>query len=306
MAKPMAISLPLVLFLMDWMAGRRLTTKRVLEKTPFVLAVWMIAAITMAINLRNVHWTFPKGILLVVYTSTFYVSKFFLPVDLATIYPVSRNVSLAQIQYSFPLVLLAVIIGVLWYARRNRWVIFAFLFYSFSMFFLWRSDLFDMAKGLVNDRYMYIPCIGFTLLLGKLYDRVFLNSSAYKLVGWFLPVLFCASLAVITYNRCFIWHDSLTFWNDVLRIDPDNVCARINRAESLISDHELVKNYKIPEAERYKIAMSDLRKAILRAPKDADAWQNLGVCLYRLGHNQESEDAFLTAARLGYEVSSKR
>ena len=48
--------------------------------------------------------------------------------------------------------------------RRHRLLVLAFLFYIVSTFFLWRFDAFDVT--VVGDRFMYIPSIGFCLLLG--------------------------------------------------------------------------------------------------------------------------------------------
>ena len=137
LAKPMALSLPLVLFLFDRMAQRRWTLWALADKLPFMFALWPVAAITGILNMRTTVGTsrLLEAILIGVYSATFYVSKFFWPDGLAIIYPVSRPVGLGIPEYFWALLFLVGIVLLIWAFRRNRWIVFSFSFYFLSMFF---------------------------------------------------------------------------------------------------------------------------------------------------------------------------
>ena len=288
LAKPMALGLPLVLFLFDRMSGRKFTTGVWLDKLPFVLALWPIAIITTLMNARELITGPWEKCLIAAYSATFYIIQFFLPFGSAVIHPAPRPVSLLHPQYLTGVLVFVLIVCWVWRWRKDRWVMFAILFYIFSMFFVWSVDLYEGAKGLVKERFMYVPCIGFTLLFGAMWDKYF--KGAVK--GVVLAGILIALLAGITFNRCFVWQDSFVFWSDVLKNDKDNTFALINRAACLIEDKKIRLRYGMSERSAYKMALVDLQKAVHRAPRDEDAWKNLSIVYRRLGQEQESIAAF--------------
>lgn len=303
LAKPMALSLPLVLFLLDRMAGRKGTYMSWVDKLPFMAALWPVAWITGLMNIHRPETGPLEALLVLIYSAVFYIVKFFAPNGLAIIYPVPRPVSFLTPEYAGAVLIFAVLVLFLWFTRRKRWVTFSFAFYVLSMFFLWRTDLYDGSKGIVSDRFMYIPSLGFALLLGDCWDRFFFRrpgSNIWTLTGgWFLAGMLCVVLAGSTFTRCLVWRDNIVFWGDVLRHDPDNTFALINRAASMLEDQESAGRYALSDSMRYQAALHDLQKAVKRAPLDPDAWNNLGVVLDRLGRTLEADEAFARSGMLG-------
>lgn len=303
LAKPTAFSLPLVFFLLDHMAGRKWTTRRWMEKVPFILTLWPVAMITVLMHVRPASSDLVGAFLTWSYCATFYVIKFFFPAGMATIYAVPRPLGLERPEYFWAVVLLVGITGTVWLLRRRRWVVFAFLFYLVSIFSVLQTELYRGAIGIVNDRFMYIPCVGFALLSGRVWDRLLpkdpSGAAGNARTGWILAGIIVAALSMTTFNRCFVWHDNLVFWNDVLRGDPDNTFALINRAASLLEDKSLARRYGLTDPARYDLALQDLQKAVRRAPGDTDAWNNMGIVLNRLGRVNEAEAAFSQVGKRG-------
>jgi hypothetical protein len=277
LAKPMALSLPLVLFLMDRMAQRPRTTTMLWDKVPFILALWPIAMVTAGLNVRFFMVGPPQHFLIAAHALMFYVIKFFVPVGLTSVYPVPLPVGWGNFAYGGSAFLLALMLIALWIFRKDRWVVFAFLFYVCSIFVILPIDLFLGDKGIVSERFSYIPMIGFALLVGAAWDRVFFIGHAQRVAvrGWWLACLLCAVLAGMTFNRCLIWRDSMTYWNDVLRTDPDHVFALNNRADCLVSDPLIRARYGLSKTQAYHMALRDLEQAVRWAPRDADSRRNL-------------------------------
>ncbi len=86
LAKPMALSLPLVLFTLDWFLGRKLERKLFFEKIPFVFVIFPIAWLTYSLNVRVMTLKFPEALLTWVWTFTFYIKKFFFLFDFLPLY----------------------------------------------------------------------------------------------------------------------------------------------------------------------------------------------------------------------------
>ncbi len=296
LAKPMALSLPIILFLFDWVARRRPTMNSLLDKLPFMIAIWPIAAITTMLHTRPFLWNPVKTVLLGAYSSTFYVIKFFLPFDLSAIYLIPKPITLQQPQYAAAILTLTVVLLGFYLFRHKRWVVFAFLFYVLTMFFLWRIDSYE--RIIVSERFMYIPSVGFSFLIGAGWDKLFFKKPSGQRRGWIWASLLSSFLAGMTFSQCFFWQDSLVFWNEVLRKNPNYFKAFYNRADCLLNDHTIAKRYFLDNKTRYLMAREDLYQAIRISKDDPDAWNNLGYVFRRLGHNKEADAAFIKARYL--------
>jgi hypothetical protein len=287
LAKPMALSLPLVLFLLDERGGRRWTAAAFLDKVPFMLALWPIAAITLLLNAHPQELTWPGSLGILVWSATFYVAKFFWPAGLSVFY-----LAPGLLQFFEGAVLLVLVGAVTWFLRRDRWWRFALLFYVLTMFFMWRPEFYDGARGLVHDRFMYFPALGFTLCLGVWFDRWRAEQrfARWGRVAWAGIGLVIACLASLTFSRCFVWQNSWTYWEEVLEHAPLNYFALLNRAAYLV-EGDAQQIYGWPEHLRLELARDDLRRATAIAPQDPDVWHSLGIVLTRLGEDAKAEEA---------------
>ena len=79
LAKPMALSLPMILLICDGMKGRRFTLKVFLEKIPHCLYIIPLVLITYRIHAQPVQSSLGEGLLTWIWCSVFYIWKFFFP-----------------------------------------------------------------------------------------------------------------------------------------------------------------------------------------------------------------------------------
>ncbi|MBF0386677.1 MAG: tetratricopeptide repeat protein [Candidatus Omnitrophica bacterium] len=208
-SKPMALSLPLVLFLLDLYRGRSFSWKLMVEKIPFFCVVWPLAFITYTMNAREAHFSWYFSPFLWVWCAAFYIRKFFWPTDLAAVYKVESPISTSNPEYYLAFLILFVVLILLWFWRKNRLAVFAVGFYVCSLFFIWRFDIFDLT--FVGDRFMYLPSLGICFLLGIISEKLVKTNYRWGLA--LLVALLCV-LMVASYQRASVWKNSYSLWTE--------------------------------------------------------------------------------------------
>jgi len=272
LSKPMALSLPLILWLLDWWARRPFSKELLLEKIPYFIYIIPITLITYMQHARIPIESIDEGLLIWIWTFIFYLRKFFFPGTVLPIYRLPPPVSLSNHNFALSLLLFLCIIFLLIRFRKNRMVMFSFFFYFLSIFFLLRMDkIYDL--NVVADRYMYLPSLGFCLLGGFLSQRLInftkLKSRILLASGYIFLASVLIYFANYSYNLNFIWKNSLTLWNYIIERNPNEFIAYNNRG--------IIYAKKGDHARAYQ----DFDKAIEIHPRYDEAFNNRGN-LYKL------------------------
>ncbi len=214
LAKPMALSLPLVLILLDWFKSRRLSSATIWEKAPLFAVVAAVGWLTYSQHVRvPIGHGLLESSLTWIWSLVFYVRQYLLPLLLVPVYNLPKPVALANPEYLLSGLVLAVLAFFLWRSRNQRWIVFAFAFYFLSIFFLLRFD--DVKDtNVVADRFMYLPGLGFCALFGLACESV--RNSAWakgrfgRLATALGVLLVLGLLQWKTTAQSLIWKDSIT------------------------------------------------------------------------------------------------
>ncbi len=275
LAKPMALSLPLVLFVLDWFLKRKIDKKSLLEKIPLILIFIPLTWITYSMNARVPGHHFFESMLTWIWTFSFYFRKFFLPLALSPLYIFSKPVSLMNPEYWIALAVFLVFWYLLISRRHDRLVVFAGLFYLASIFFLLRFDD-TQDNHMVADRFMYLPSLGFCFLIGAKFDEILEYFKkrkwplAFRTVGISFIILLCV-LGGQTREQTRHWKDSITFW-DWLISKRSNFAQGYNyRGVAYVDQHQ------------YDRAVLDFNRAVQLKPDYVKAYYNLGLCYQQKG-----------------------
>lgn len=329
LAKPMALSLPLVLMTIDWILERKFSGRTIADKVPFILYAVPIAWITYRLNTNPAIQDVGQSALVWVWCFAFYLWKFAWPLNLAPLYNLPLPIHLASPPYAFSAALLEAACAGIGFFFKNRWFVFGWLFYLASIFFLLRFDN-STDSNLVADRFMYLPSLGLCLFLGKAaldwYLRVrtkrpFLASfSRASLVSLFLV------LGFLTNQQCRIWKDDLSLWQQTIRISPDDPLAYNNLAYYYYNKNELElslayydrairlnPNYYIPYITRgtiyfYKgndrLALEDFTRAVAFRPDLATPYSNRGAIYVKQKQYDKALDDLNEAIRIDPNMSA--
>jgi tetratricopeptide (TPR) repeat protein len=296
MSKPMLVTLPFILLLLDWWPLQRFTIHNarsavgplVREKIPFLLLSAASCAATIwaqkdALNsLQRV--TFLSRVCNAVVSYSAYLWQMLYPVDLAVFYPHPGN-HLAAWKVSVSLLsLLLVSAGVAIGSRKHAYL---------PMGWLWYLGMMVPVIGIVQvggqaraDRYTYLSQIGLYVIVawGAVdlcgswrYSRALLGAGAAVIL---------ASLLVLAHVQTTYWKDSISLMTHAIACTSDNSIAYNNRGLALVAQGKLAE------------AIRDYKRAIQLEPSYAVAHSNLGIALAALGKLPEAIQHYELAIRL--------
>jgi len=284
LAKPMAISLPLIFFLCDWLNKRKFTPLVVIEKIPYFVFMVPIALKTVAVYKISGPNNVMESILIFGWTLTFYVQKFLFPFVLTPIYQLPLPISLLNFNYMLScLILLLVIILIIRY-RKKRWWVFSCLFYLISIFWLLKYS--NSHANIVADRYMYLPSLGFCLFIGLSCTKILssLRNKTIKIIATLCLLVIFSLLSLKTYHMNKIWKNSFTLWNYVILHSPGSAIAYNNLGVFYMdqgNDKLALENYnKAIKADKFHVSSIRNRGSIYeKQGRDDLALEDYSRCI---------------------------
>ena len=278
-AKPMLVTLPFVLLLLDlWPLGRaRPSTalRLVVEKLPLLALSAADSAITMAFQARSGAvgslGAYPLGMRVAnALTSTVvYLGQTLWPVHLACFYPYPASIPPWRVAGA--VCLLLAVTGLALYARRRA----PYLLVGW----LWYLGTLVPVIGLVQvglqaraDRYTYVPLIGIFIMVAWGARDLALSVARRNggaVAG--LAVLTVAACAVVSRAQVGTWRDSTALFTHAIAVTDGNFLAHNNLGLARQRAGDLDG------------AETELREALRLAPDYVDAHFNLGLTLEREG-----------------------
>jgi len=288
-SKGMAVTLPMVLILIDYLKQKPFTTRLVLEKIPFFIIALIFGLLAIkaqqaseAVQSLN-QFSFFEKLLFPFYGLWFYIVKMFFPFWLSIFYPYPQTGQLFWTYYAAPIATLGLVFLVYRYFRTNRMILFGLLFYVFVI--LPVLQIKPVGEAIVAERYFYLSSIGLFFLIGYFVEKI---STLYPKPPIPRLVYACVLMltlvyAIQTHRRTKIWKNSETLWKSVIDINP-----KIDKAYySLGIFYERQK--------RSSDALAMYRKALEVNPKNHKALNNIGNFLY-LSRNFDSANVYYSRA----------
>lgn len=336
LSKGQAVVLPVIFVLIDWFMDKKISVNSFIPKIPwFALSlVFGVVAIKAQGSIGAVQGTevYPIAdrMLFALYGIGAYLEKLVAPLGLSCFYafPVKAAGSFPKLFYVFPVLAIGVTALVITFLRKNKYVVFASLFFLISISIV--LQLIPVGGAIMADRYTYIPYLGFFILAGKWFSDALekkMSSGLWRNVSLGLIPLMLIIFSGLTYQRIGVWKDSLTLWDDCIEGGHPSAKAYLNRGkiledqkkqEEAIRDFNnaiaLVPNYSEAYYNRglayfyqkkYNEAISDYTAAINYNPTLAVAWYNRAGTYFTIGKPKEALSDALKAKELGYEVDPK-
>jgi protein O-mannosyl-transferase len=292
MSKPMLVTLPIVMLLLDYwplcriygskkdtadsecagiLAGAMSLDRAVAEKVPFFALAAVSCAITYVAQRTAVEdlssFSLVDRISNALVSYAKYLGKVFWPMNLAIPYPYVHHLPPMEVAGAAVL-LLAVSALSLRFARSHPPLFVGWFWFLITLVPV--IGLVQVGGEPMADRYMYIPSVGIFVILAWEAPLLFKASSDDSLA---LPaaafVLICCW--VLASAQISYWRNSMTLWTHTLRVTKDNAVAESNMASELDSEG------RFDEAVRYA------RDALRILPNYAEAQNNLGCLLSKRG-----------------------
>ncbi len=290
LSKPMAITLPVVLLLLDWYPLDRIrsqTYKAILiEKIPFFTLSLFSAILTiLAQKAGGAIATideFPLSVRLIAGGNALvlYLWKMICPLNLIPFYPYPQDASLFSLKYFLAIVLVIAISSVcLIYWKRKFWTT-VWAYYVVTLIPV--LGIIQVGSQSMADRYTYLPSLSIFIAIGigAAWVAVKLRKgrglAATVMVGAaFLTLLLFMSYLTIKQIR--IWKSSYDLWSYVIKKEPDQVPQAYFGLGTFFL-----------EKEDLNLALIYYSKALELNPKYVEAYENRGYVFEKGGRFSEA------------------
>lgn len=248
------------------------------------------------------------------------------PFFLSLIYGTSFITSSADPRFLVPTALLFGLACVLWVYRRkisgSMWVGIALTIAPLLPVLNLKVFHYEY---IIQDRYLYLPSIGFCYLLALLIVRLAQRQSSLALViGLVIAGVF--GVATVFQNR--VWHDPVALWQRAIQYAPSSWSTHYNlglaylgikqndlaRAELLEAKRlkpdqaNVYNNLALAQAASGDLdnAVTNVRTALSLDPRLLEAHNNLGAFLYDKGEFAEAKQEFLIVIQRDPSSASAR
>lgn len=207
-----------------------------------------------------------------------YIEQLLVPSKLQLLYSFRPVESLFETRMLVALLVIALGIALYYFwFRKDRLAFFCLLVILVP---LMPSFYLNAISGpsLLAERYLYLPSVGYAVLLAMIISHV--GNSKWAIVAVPVFLMLTALFSVGTINRNVDWKDDFSLWSDTVKKSPENATAHDN----LGAVYEKSGQYGLAEAE--------FLAALKGYPIEVDAYKNLGITYKTMGRLDESVSAY--------------
>ncbi|NTW34155.1 MAG: tetratricopeptide repeat protein, partial [Bacteroidetes bacterium] len=278
LCKPAAVTLPVLMLLIDFYLKRKFDLKCILEKVPFFIIAIIFGIISIKAQASSssiTEWgdiSIIHRIIFASYGFITYIFKLVFPFNLSAFYPyptkIPITVTLPFIYYIAPFIVAGLFFLIYKSLKISRVYAFGFLFYFINIALV--LQFISVGSALIADRYTYISSLGIAFIAGMEADRVYKNKKNHAsvlkyIISGILLVMFVV-FTYLTYQRTKVWKNNGILWTDVIVKYPGQVdVAYKNRG-----------NYYSRETKEYEKALLDYNSFMAINPYDASVYSNRG------------------------------
>ncbi|MBU2538798.1 MAG: tetratricopeptide repeat protein [Proteobacteria bacterium] len=295
MSKPMLVTLPFVLLLLDyWPLGRfaiaasplpessgqrHLFLRLVREKLPFFLLVAISSIITYLVQqqsgaLRPLD-AVPVGVrvanALVSYVK--YIGKMFWPADLAVLYPYPSMFNPWKVAGAF-FFLTAISVFAVWIVKRRPYVAVGWFWYMGTLVPV--IGLVQVGIQAMADRYAYVPLIGIFIIIVWSASELVSTFTRVKIVLTTMTATVLLLLMAATLKQVRHWQNTMTLFEHTLAVTNNNWLPHFNLG------------FALDRQGQTEAAVAHYQETLRIKPDYEQALNNLGLALDKLGRYDQA------------------
>jgi len=298
LSKPMAVSLPLVLLLLDYwpleryedLPFRRKWVRLSLEKLPLLLLSAASSAVTMVAqrsrgavaweSILPLSWRLENAI--VCYVA--YIGKTVWPAKLAVFYPHPLHSLLWSDVIAAAVILVAITMAVLYFHRARYLAVGWFLFVITLIPVI---GIIQVGRQAMADRYAYVPCIGLFIIIAWGLSSIAHATALPRIVPAVAALCLILAFAAATSRYLPYWQSGVKLFTHARMVAwrPDSVIEE-SLAEALFA------------AGRFDEAFPHSREACVLRPDDANCHYHMAEVLLFVRHQlPDALEQYQLAAR---------
>jgi Tfp pilus assembly protein PilF len=301
MSKPMLVTLPFILLLLDYWPLDRFSNPQsairslIFEKVPFVFLAAVSCVITFlaqraagAIVSIDVL-SFKDRLALAFLSYARYIGKLFWPQNLAAFYPPDvRTVQFWQVAVCI-LLFTVITVLVIRFGRNHRFLPVGWFWFVGKLVPV--IGLVPVGAAAYADRYTYIPYIGLFIMLAWGLPRLLFSWPYRKFALALSAPLVLMALGTAAYQQASFWKNDITLFSHAVEVTRDNALAYYNLGTAFF------------DVGRYQDAAESFKQAVRIKPDYTDAHYNLGLSYTGLGSNQDAVESYMKAIKIKPELA---
>jgi hypothetical protein len=320
LSKPMVVTLPVIMILLDyWPLNRfrigaesrkgKMFLWQIKEKTPFIILSLFIIVLTLYNPDRPHIEDFPADLRIenAVVSFVTYLEKTFWPHDMTVFYSFPIHILIWQV-IGATMLIIAITTSVIVMAKRLPYLFVGWMWYAITIVpVIGLIQISVTVPYAMADRYHYLPSIGIAVMLAWGIPSLIPNRQIWK--GFLFPavIVFYAILAVISWQQCSYWKNSVSLWSHALQVTKNhyliylrlgNAFGRIGQYEKAIDNFNEAVRLQLDNTEayngrgisynkigKYQLAIDNFSKAIDLNPYYTAAYRNRGDVYLMQGNN---------------------
>jgi tetratricopeptide (TPR) repeat protein len=302
LAKPMLVTLPFVLLLLDYWPLERRTEGRgqrtegaslkwlIIEKIPLIALSVASSVITFIAQQRGgavaaSGWlSLDERVMNAVISYLVYIGKMLWPAGLAVLYPHPGHTIPVSRAVIYGSILVLITVFFVCYCRRYKYLLIGWLWYLGTLVPV--IGIVQVGAQAMADRYTYVPLIGIFIIIAFGVTELLKEKPFRKIVLGVLAGVSLSACAVVTTCQLKYWKDSVSLFEHTLSVIEGNSIMANNYANVLI------EKGRADEAAAY---FSDALKVL---PNSPEIHNNYGDALRDMGKLNEAITQYKIALNL--------
>jgi protein O-mannosyl-transferase len=295
MAKPMLVTMPFVLLLMDYwpldrlmlkvdydntskdlMSRKKIILRLICEKIPMLVLVFASSVVTYLVQkegdaVRN--WPFTSRLANAAAAYSAYITKLFWPAKLAVYYPHPYSIPIWHLLFS-AFFLLGVSLWALRCWRTKPWFLAGWLWYLGILFPV--IGLVQVGGQAMADRYTYVPLIGLFIIVIWAFEIILMKTGFQKIVSAVVMVVIFAGLSISSWKQIGYWRDNITLFEHTLKVAAPS---------TLVCDSLGIEYMQLGQLDK---AIEYHNAAIKLTPQYFIPYYNMAIALQKKGKIEEA------------------
>ena len=306
LSKPMAVSLPAVLLILDWHPlGRVRSLKTFLSALPEKLPFFALAAASSAVTLLaqkaggaltlTEYVPVSSRLLVAIRSLVSYLGKMVMPLNLIPYYPYPRDVSFLSPDYLFPVAFVTAATVICAAAARKKQKLWLSVWGYYVATLLPVLGIIQVGGQSMADRYTYLPSLGPFLIAGVIAAATYKKLVSLdrlrpflQFAGGITAAAVLVSLSYLTVQQISIWKNDVALWSHVIVKEQAPITLAYQNRGIAFSD-----------MGRFNEAIADFTEVINWEPMmHPEAYYNRGRAYFLVGRNDAAIEDFSTTILL--------
>ena len=288
--KETALVLPMLVFVYEWIYSPRKSQLAARVRNGIRLVAPYLALSVVYLSVRAIvlkglgHAVTPLPLSTIVLTWPSllwtYIKMLVWPVGLSAFYDTPYVTTPGVVNLALPLLAVVTAAGLLWaWSRKTKAVAFASALLIVPLLPLLNLSVFFTGE-IAHDRYLYLPSIGFSILVALALKRI--GSGQVRLFGQpafqvLAAIVLTVLLGLATTAQHIHWASDLLLFYRGVSIAPNNIMPKNNLATEMV------------ERKMYDEAITLYQQVLAQSPNYWMASYNLGYVYYKIGRYEEAE-----------------